>query len=248
MTERKHNLKILRNAMVPHTAEDGTPLHIGPYQPVRDACEICPARCCRFTVKVSIPDALRFCSILGLPFFAGLTLAPGGGPRSFEIEHDRRINPDVEMWPGTADIVLRRADDGSCGMLISVGGHDRCGAYAARPSTCRLYPVTWTSDVAEGGPPLLACPVPYALTPSLQETFFEHALDSIDRWALHDRIIAAWHEQDVEGGRTTQAFLHFSMTMAAEELGVDLGRILDVGGPLERLQQAMIDSGIIRLP
>ncbi len=246
MTKRKYNLKILRNHMVPWTDEDGAPERGGPYKPVASACELCPAQCCRYGVRVSIPDALRYCSVLGVPFGAGLTISPSDGPRSFRVEHDPKLNPDVEEWPGTADIMLRRRADGSCGMLVDVGGFDRCGAYDARPSTCRLYPVTWTSDVAEGGPPMVSCPVPYGFSPSMRETFYRDAVESVERWALHDRLVAEWHEHEPEEVRTLQAFLHFVFPRAAEALGTDLGRILDPGGPGERLQAAMIDSGIIR--
>ena len=49
------------------------------------------------------------------------------------------MNPDLEGWLGTCEIQLRRRKDGSCHALVSVGGYERCGVYAARPLACRAY-------------------------------------------------------------------------------------------------------------
>ena len=89
--KRPYGLKIIRNAMVPLVDEQGNSRSFGPYKGVVGACNLCPARCCRYTVKVSIPDALRFCTVLGVPFFAGLRLVASDSPRAFTVKYDSRV-------------------------------------------------------------------------------------------------------------------------------------------------------------
>ena len=246
--KRPYGLRIIRNAMVPLTDDEGKRRGFGPYEPVLDACSLCPARCCRFTVKVGLPDAIHFCTTLQVPFFAGLTIVKGGGDRSFEVEYDARVCVGVEEedWPGRGEIALVRREDGGCSHLVGIGGYQRCGVYAARPSTCRLYPVTWDSDVAQGGPAIVACPVPYGIPPAAEDEFYREASRSIERWQIHDRVLAQWHELEPEGGRTVEAFLGFAIPRTAELLNVDASIVLDPGGPNERLHQAMVDSGVVR--
>lgn len=246
---RKYNLKIYRNAMTPLCTEDGTKRQFGPYNPVVDACEICPARCCRLTVKVNLPDAIEFCETLGLPFFAAFRFVAGGGERAFEVEFDGRVVADKkeDEWPGNAEIALRRKDDGSCSMLMNHNGYERCGVYSVRPSTCQLYPLTWTSDVARGGPALVMCPVPYGVTPAQEEAFFAAAECSIERWQVHDRVLDEWKAFEPEGGRTAEAFVMFAVPRAAELMDFGTAKVLKPGSPFERLQEAMIAAGVIRL-
>ena len=244
--ERPYGLKILKNAMAPLCNDDATLRQLGPYQPVLDACELCPARCCRLTVKVSLPDAVTFCNTLGLPFFSGLTLVPGAGARSFEVENDLRVNPHIEEWPGRAEIALRRRDDGACGMLIDIGGYDRCGVYSARPSTCRLYPMAWTSEVAQGGPGLVMCPVPYGVTPAMEEQFFADAERSIGRWQIHDQVLAEWHADEPEDGRTMETFIKFAIPRTADLIGEGHEKVLAEGGPMDRLYDGMKRAGLLR--
>jgi len=248
-TKRAKGLRILRNAMVPLVDENGKPKHFGPYKPVQDACNICPARCCRFTVKVSIIDAVEFCVSLGVPFFAGLQLVMSDKDRRFRVDYDPQVfgKIDESAWLGTAEIALRRRDDGGCAHLVDIGGFERCGVYSARPSTCRLYPIVWESEEAHGGPALISCPVAYAVTPEMEESFYHDAAQSIDRWKLHDELLAQWHgrtETDAPWG--VLDFLEFSVPEAAKYLGVDAACVLRAGGPFDVLSAAMVSSGTLR--
>lgn len=246
--ERPHRLRILRHAMVPLADADGRARHVVPYRPVKDACQVCPARCCRLNVKVSVPDALHFCETLGLPFFAGLTLVASSSERAFRVQHDARLFPDIDPsgWGGAAEIMLRRRDDGGCSFLQTIGGYERCGVYSVRPSTCRLYPITWDSDVAKGGPAMVMCPVPYAITPEVEDAFYRDAELSIGRWALHDELLAAWHAEVADEARTVEAWLAFAFPRAAERMGLRVVHTLDTNAPFERLRLAMVASGVIR--
>jgi Fe-S-cluster containining protein len=246
---RDYNIKIMRNAMAPLANDDGTPRNRGPapYLPVLQACDICPGRCCRLNVKVSLPDAIHYCTTLGLPFFAGMMLVPSPhAAHAFKVERDPRVNPETEGWLGTCEIQLRRKEDGSCHALTNIGGYERCGVYAARPSLCRLYPFIWTSDVAKGNPGMILCPVPYAVTEAEERKALKDIERSIENWELHDAIVAEWHAQEPPQGRTVEAFLCFAVPRTASILGIAYGEMLAPGAPNQRLFDAMLRSGVIR--
>jgi Fe-S-cluster containining protein len=197
-------------------------------------------------VKVSLPDAIDFCRMLGLPFFAGLTLVQSRQARAFMVDADPRFLPAGQEWLGRAEIALVRNADGACSNLHDLGGHPRCAVYAARPATCRLYPASWASDVAQGGPLLISCPVPFAITPSREAMFRQEIVRSIERWGLHDRVLEEWHGTDFEGRRTVDDFLRFAIPRTAELLGVSAEGIGLEPPPAERLQQAMLASKVLR--
>jgi Fe-S-cluster containining protein len=248
---RDYAIKILRNAMAPLANDDGAPRTkgIAPYLPVLHACDLCPGRCCRLNVKVSLPDAIRYCTTLGLPFFAGMTFVPSPHPtHAFKVEHDPHVNPEKEGWLGTCEIQLRRRDDGSCHALVNIGGYERCGIYSARPSLCRLYPFIWTSDVAKGNPGMILCPVPYGVTEAEERKALNDIERSIESWELHDDVVAEWHDREPPEGRTVRAFLSFAVPRTAQILGVSYGDTLAIGAPNERLFEAMMRSGVLRGP
>lgn len=246
---RSYNLKILKNPYAPLANDDGTPRSPGPapYLPVLGACNLCPARCCRLNVKVSLGDAIHYCTTLGVPFFAGLTLMPSThATYAFRVERDVRVNPDAEGWLGTVEIQLRRTSDGSCRGLIAVGGYERCGVYSARPSLCRMYPMSWTSDVAKGNPGMLLCPVPYGVTEAEERAFLKVAETSIERWEAHEDVVAEWHASTPPEGRTVEAFLLFAIPRTAELLGMSHEGVLARGAPHQRLQAAMVGSKMLK--
>jgi Fe-S-cluster containining protein len=247
--QAQKGLRILRNAMVPLVDEHGKARHFGPYKPTLDACKICPARCCRYTVKVSIVDAVEFCVTLGLPFFAGLQLVMSEKERSFRVDHDAQVfqNVDPDYWQGSAEIALKRREDGACAHLLDIGGFERCGVYSARPSTCRLYPIVWESEEARGGPAVISCPVAYAVTPKMEEAFYFDAEQSIERWKIHDEILRAWHERsEDESLWGVLDFLEFAVPLAASHLGIEAADVLRSGGPFDVLSAAMVESGTLR--
>ena len=144
-----------------------------------------------------------FVGFLGLPFFAGLRLVASDSERAFRVDYDSRLFPEFDEanYGGKAEIALIQREDGGCSHLVGIGGYERCGVYAARPSTCRLYPVVWESDVAQGGPPVISCPVAYGMTPAMEDDFYRDAKESIENWQLHDELLREWEaesERDVE--------------------------------------------------
>jgi Fe-S-cluster containining protein len=247
---RGYDIKLLRSAMTPLAQADGALRTKGaaPYLPVLDACSLCPARCCHLNVKVSLPDAIRYTTILDLPFFAGMTVVPSDhATHAARVVRDVRLIPEDEGWLGAIELQLRRTSSGACHALVDIGGYLRCSAYAARPSICRLYPYTWTSDVARGSPGVIMCPVPYAITPAAEAQAHESITRSIEDWELHDDVVAEWHAEAIDdGARTIDAFLSFAIGRTAERMGVKAEIALAKGTPQERLYGAMLASGVVR--
>ncbi len=235
--------------MAPLVKDDGTPrskLPL-PYLPVLNPCNLCPGRCCRLNVKVSLLDAVHYCSTLGVPFFSGLTLRPSDHKtHAFKVQRDPRLNPDEEGWQGSAEIYLRRKEDGACHALMNIGGYDRCGVYEARPMVCRLYPMAWTSDVAKGSPAMILCPMPFGVTEVAEERFLRDAETSIERWRHHEDIITAWHESSNPEERTVEKFVEFSVPRAAALMNVSVDIILSRGTAEQRLFSAMVSSKVLK--
>jgi Fe-S-cluster containining protein len=243
--DRPYNIKLMRSAMTPLVADDGSLRVKGPLPnlPVLNACSLCPGRCCRLSIKLSLRDAVHYCHTLSVPFFAGLTLVPSAHEsHAFAIERDPRINPTADGWLGTVEIQLRRKEDGSCHSLLSIAGYDRCGVYAARPTACRLYPISWSSDVADGNPGMVLCPVPYGVTEGEEKQFLRDAETWIDGWTEHDAIVAEWHRTTSGVERTVEKFLEFAIPRAAAAHNLPTANILARGTPEQRLFQSMAAS------
>jgi Fe-S-cluster containining protein len=242
----RRSLHIVDNVMTPRADEDGTPRSVGPYLPVVRACDLCPARCCRCQVKVSLPDALHFCTTMGLPLFTPHELIVAQpGPRSFRVEIDPRALAPNADWQEHIEIVLRRVD-GVCASLLRVGGYERCGAYAARPMTCRIYPLSWEEGDRSFGPTSVLCAVPYAVTPSVAAQLEQDVVRYHRFWAIHEEIAKEWHARPSRSDFGLDAFLSFVIPRTADRLGVDPGPTLAEGNPDARLYQAMVASKRIR--
>ena len=218
-----------------------------PYPPVLGACNLCPARCCRLHVKLSVPDAVHFAATLGLPLFAGIRLVASEDPEhAFRLDRDPRVVAPEAPWPGTAELELARRPDGGCHALVQVGEHERCGVYGARPSFCRTYPATWRGPTVEGGPKVIMCPVPYGIDPAEEARLRADIARSIRLWGLHDAWAAEWNA--TEGPHTVEAFLRFAVPRAAEALGVTADGVLAEGHREQRLYDAMLASKVVAPP
>ena len=230
-----YSVRLLPHPFTVRVNEEGLPkTPIAPYGAVRGACRLCPALCCRMSVTVSLPDALQYSRTLGVPLFSGLSIKASEHPdHSFRMDADSRWGTEGESWPGRAELELKRRADGRCHAIVDIDGYQRCGVYTARPSFCRTYPVRWTSDVAEGGPPRVRCPVPYGITDDEAETITGEVERSIEWWELHDDIVRTWNESD--GPFTIEAFLAFAVPAAARLSGIDAPDALESGSAADRL-------------
>ncbi len=241
-------LRLTPHPLTPRCDENGAPqTKIAPYKPVVEPCRACPGHCCHLRVKVSLLDAIELCRTIDVPLLAALrvrTVKPH--EHSFRVERDPRVIESVDGWTGHAELELPRDEDsGRCHYLTDVGGFQRCAVYGARPTGCRTYPVGWTTETQRGGPGAVACPVPYALRPQDERRFLEHVQLAIDRWAIHDAVVAAWNERDAHG---LDDFFAFAIDAAAERAGESTAR-LEVEGDAEReLYAQQIASGVLPPP
>lgn len=95
-------------------------------------CHDCQAPCCRrVDVALSSYDLYRLVRTVGVPWQLIAEVRPAaGGPIALD-------SAGVERFA----LRLRARTDESCALLVRLpSGHGRCGAYGARPSTCRVYP------------------------------------------------------------------------------------------------------------
>jgi Fe-S-cluster containining protein len=245
-------VQIKNMAMTPLLDGEGEKLlKIQPYVPVENPCRFCPGKCCRMAVKTSLPDVVRFLSVMGVPFLSAFQIVPGiHEENSFLMDDDPRFREEGDGWPGRAEIELRRnPGDGSCAYLKSLGGFDRCSVYDVRPSACRLYPLSWQSELSgrKGGPGMVVCPVPYAVSETTQMRAAADVEASIDGWMLHERTVSAWNAESREL-RSLDEFLAFALPYVASQTGMPTDGLLDNRSSEERLRDAQIYTGVVRPP
>ncbi len=240
-------VELMRHAFTPLVDEQGNPRSRipSPYLPIVGACSTCAARCCRLIVKLSLPDAIRYCNTLQVPFFVGLRLTPSAHLRhSFKVDNDPRVMSFPENYQGAAEIMLRRRDDGACASLLEIAGHQRCGVYGARPTICRQYPLGFSSPVAKGGPEVVICQVPYGVTPQEEEELKKEMARSIEDWELHDDVVEYWNQQE-HSSRTVRDFLEFAIPVTAKEMDVGYEGILSDLNVDQQLHQRMVKSKVV---
>ena len=219
-----------------------------PYRPMLDPCRLCPARCCHTEVKVSLPDVIRLCGTLKLPFFAAFVFEPSTNHRrGIRLAQDDRLSALDEEWTGLAEIRMRRRDNGGCFGLNDIGGYLRCGVYDARPMNCRLYPLSWEDDAGRFGPTSVLCPAPFAVTPEVARQAESDAATAHGYWSIHETAVARWNASTTEA--TVEAALPFLLTEVAAALDVQLDPVILIDGtPEQRLGRELLDRGILSGP
>lgn len=239
--------KIVLQAYTPRTDEAGKPVRkVLPYQPTVNPCRFCPGKCCHLNVKISLPEAVRYTAIYQLPFFSAISIVPSTHERrSIRLDRDPRFVDPVDGWQGRAELQLRRSESGACHALVDANGFKRCGIYPVRPSLCRLYPFSWESEDARGGPEMIMCPTPYALTPSAEKQFLEDVEEGLQMWARHEEVVQAWNARSGPEW-TVEAFLEFAVPQTAERLGLDPTWTLSRGTADEQLMDQMVESGTLK--
>lgn len=232
-------LRLTPHPLTPRCDENGVPTtKIAPYRPVVEPCAVCPAHCCHLRVKVAVDDAVALCRSIDVPLSAALvvrTVAPH--EHSFAVEEDPRIQYAAVGWTGHAELeLIHDPETGRCNQLVDIGGYQRCGVYAARPTGCRTYPVGWATDTQRGGPGSVACPVAYAIRPEDERAFLGHVELALERWARHKAIVDAWNERDTHP--LDEFFVHALTEANAKDVRIH-------GDAETRLHQLQVETGVL---
>lgn len=239
-------LRVVHTPYVPLTdAEGRSQSKLQPYPPMRDPCRLCAARCCHTSVKASLPDVIRLCHTLQIPFFAAFTFEHSSHPdRGIRLDKDDRFVDPEDGWTGLGEIRMRRGDTGGCVGLVELGGYVRCGMYGARPMSCRLYPISWEDEEDRGGPDAVLCPAPYAVTPPVAEQAVADAEQDRRQWRLHEVAVAKWNAAETPA--TLEAALGFLLSEVAQALGLSLDPVvLSSGTADQRLTRELSDRGML---
>jgi Fe-S-cluster containining protein len=190
---------------------------------------------------VSLPEAIRICTTLDLPFLEAIAMVPDDNPdRSFAIRADARITTYLTPFGGRVALSLRRQESGGCMFLADFGGFRRCSIYGLRPSPCRIYPLRFEKGTTTGGPDVVLCPVPYGVAPGSEEMLEAVVETALEEWAVHRRILADFEASGVEA--TIDAVLEFALPRAAAAIGVPEERVLRRGTAATLYGQAVVDS------
>lgn len=221
-------------------------------------CHDCQAPCCRrVDVALSSYDLYRLVRALGVPWQLVAEARPqSDGPVLLDPARGERFA-----------LRLRARADESCTLLVRLpSGHARCGAYEARPSTCRVYPFHVALqagsrpeyDVAVGRGAL--CPPAAAgrFAQAATATATTAALDEeIAERALELRLLARWEAAVAASRRPLQpgdfvawsALLHEVLEAVRGAPGeargrwqLDAYRVID-GFPLAMASAAVVAQG-----
>ena len=242
MTQAPSRFRVLHSPYVPLTDASGQPKsRLQPYPPMVNPCRLCPAKCCSSVVRVTLQDVLHFCSVTALPLLAAFSLEPSeDSRRGFRmVEPDRRFWSQDGPWPGFGELRLRHDTSGTCRVLKDVGGYARCGAYEARPMSCRLYPVFWEDEHGKAGPKAILCPAPFAVTPDVAEQTEQYAPIARRHWVLHEEVAEEWNTGEQEDLGVFAA-LRFAFTRMTERMNESLPSVvLDASSAQQRLVQAL---------
>lgn len=178
-------------------------------------CAGCAAPCCRnYVVGLWAYDVYRIATRLALPMADFCTLVWRDA-----ADADHQIVLDAAALPRRYyALTLAKVPDPDpqrqkrCVFLVSIGGRGRCGAYAARPQVCRLYPTTELHGVISASGGGLYCPPGSWQIADLnldraRVTWREQRAQR----ALHDALVAAWNRllQATPRPRSEREFLDF---------------------------------------
>ena len=180
--------------------------------PASDApCLDCTAYCCRARVVINVPDLLRLCVPLGLAPSSLCNLE----------EADSRNGEPIMIGDTPRHMVLRKAEDEHCQLLMTVDGQRRCGVHALRPGICRVYPFSYDRGSTTYELGYVRCPTEWLLAKDRQDA----VLDDIEAYeqsrAVDRRVVRRFNALPLEE-RSPQAFWACALREGGAELGTDV--------------------------
>ncbi len=179
-------------------------------------CLDCTAYCCRARVVINVPDLLRLCVPLGIHPSSLCNLE----------EADSRNGEPILIGDTPRHMVLRKAEDEHCQLLMTVDGQRRCGVHAIRPGICRVYPFSYQrgSTVYQLGH--VMCPTEWLLSAERQDK----VLDDVEAYeqarAVDRRVVRRFNALPL-AERGPLAFWTFALREGGAELNLDVGLFLN---------------------
>ena len=190
-------------------------------------CLDCTSYCCRARVVINVPDLVRLAGPLGIHPSSLCDLT----------EADSRNGEPALIGDTPKHMVLRRAEDDHCQLLLSVDGQRRCGVHAIRPGICRVYPFSYTRGTTRYELGHVMCPTEWVLSTERQD----RVLDDVESYeqdrALDRRIVREFNARPAEE-RTARAFWEHAMREGGASLGQDVSFMFREA-PRTRLKPAL---------
>jgi Fe-S-cluster containining protein len=185
-------------------------------------CIGCRAHCCHHILHLSAFEAVRIACVLTLP------------PEEF-VDAEAWTRPDRDIGvpvlhpirtdAGPVRLRLKQQEDKACAFLYSIAGKGRCGAYAARPGVCRIYPFEIEDEIGR---------VRVGTTDYCEQAwlFDDDTVAGLERsvadWRAdlsRDRELVARWNRGTRAERSLGAFYRWAVAELADELGGDLEAI-----------------------
>ena len=174
-------------------------------------CLDCTAYCCRARVIINVPDLVRLAGPLGIHPHSLCDLT----------EADSRNGEPVLIGDTPKHMILRKAEDDHCQLLMTVDGNRRCGVHGIRPGICRIYPFSYQRGATKYELGHVMCPTEWLMTPQRQNA----ALDDVETYeqdrVVDRRIVRAFNERPADA-RTPAAFWEHAMREGGKVLGQDV--------------------------
>lgn len=195
-----------------YQAQRGTrPRFLNVIQASEAPCQACTSYCCRARVVINVPDLVRLAGPLGIHPFSLCDLT----------EADSRNGEPVLIGDTPKHILLRKADDDHCALLLTIDGLRRCGVHGIRPGICRVYPFSYKRGTMIYELGHIMCPTQWILSPEKQD----QVLDDVETYeqdrALDRQIVRAFNALPSEE-RTALAFWQHAMREGGKALGQDV--------------------------
>ena len=151
-------------------------------------CSRCPGACCdTLAITVNIVDVARIVRALHLPLEQLLARYVDEDPREKPyVFHIRNQPVSLALNPPGAKTC-------GCPFLMKIGAEARCGIYALRPGTCRVYPFSRQKSRVYHKRNAI-CPSRFCVDPADRD--IHGAIDSYqEEWNVHAGFCDEWNAE-----------------------------------------------------